>query len=127
MVLSIALLLYLLEYIFKDITLVSKKLNKMAKSKQIDLNDRLPISSNDEISDLIKSFTNIQERINRYIKQIEQDQYTMQRQAQFAILGEFAGGLAHDLNSPLSAIKLDVSTLKKYINSNKISTNVRKS
>ena len=46
----------------------------------------------------------------------------MQRQAQFAILGEFAGGLAHDLNSPLSAIKLDVSTLKKYINSNKIST-----
>lgn len=122
LVLSIALLLYLLEYIFKDITLVSKKLNKMAKSKQIDLNDRLPISSNDEISDLIKSFTNIQERINRYIKQIEQDQYTMQRQAQFAILGEFAGGLAHDLNSPLSAIKLDVSTLKKYINSNKIST-----
>ena len=46
----------------------------------------------------------------------------MQRQAQFAILGEFAGGLAHDLNSPLSAVKLDISTVKKYINSSKIST-----
>lgn len=122
LLLSIALLLYSLEYIFKDIVLVSKNLNKMAKSKKIDLNDRLPISSNDEISDLIKSFTNIQEKTSRYIEQIEQDQYTMQRQAQFAVLGEFAGGLAHDLNSPLSAVKLDISTLKKYIDSDKIST-----
>lgn len=122
LLLSIALLLYSLEYIFKDIVLVSKNLNKMAKSKKIDLNDRLPISSNDEISDLIKSFRNIQEKTSRYIEQIEQDQYTMQRQAQFAVLGEFAGGLAHDLNSPLSAVKLDISTLKKYIDSDKIST-----
>lgn len=121
-ILSIALLLYSLEYIFKDIVLVTKNLNKMAKSKKIDLNDKLPISSNDEVSDLIKSFTNIQEKTNKYIEQIEQDQFTMQRQAQFAILGEFAGGLAHDLNSPLSAVKLDISTLKKYINSEKIST-----
>lgn len=120
-ILSIALLLYSLEYIFKDIVLVTKNLNKMAKSKKIDLNDKLPISSNDEVSDLIKSFTNIQEKTNKYIEQIEQDQFTMQRQAQFAILGEFAGGLAHDLNSPLSAVKLDISTLKKYINSEKIS------
>lgn len=122
LILSIALLLYSLEYIFKDIVLVTKNLNKMAKSKKIDLNDKLPISSNDEVSDLIKSFTNIQEKTNKYIEQIEQDQFTMQRQAQFAILGEFAGGLAHDLNSPLSAVKLDISTLKKYINSEKIST-----
>ena len=122
LILSIALLLYSLEYIFKDIVLVTKNLNKMAKSKKIDLNDKLPISSNDEVSDLIKSFTNIQEKTNKYIEQIEQDQFTMQRQAQFAILGEFAGGLAHDLNSPLSAVKLDISTLRKYLNSEKIST-----
>lgn len=118
---SMGLLLYALNYIFRDITLVTKRLNSMANSKKVDLNDKIPISSNDEISDLIKSFTAVQEKTNNYIEQIEQDQYTMQRQAQFAILGEFAGGLAHDLNSPLSAVKLDISTLKKYMNSNKIS------
>lgn len=118
---SMGLLVYVLNYIFRDITLVTKRLSNMVKSKEVDLSDKIPISSNDEISDLIKSFTAVQEKTNNYIEQIEQDQYTMQRQAQFAILGEFAGGLAHDLNSPLSAVKLDISTFKKYINSNKIS------
>ena len=119
---TMGLLLYVLSYIFSDITLVTKKLGIMVKSKEVDLSDKVPISSNDEIGDLIKAFTAVQEKTNNYIEQIEQDQYTMQRQAQFAILGEFAGGLAHDLNSPLSAVKLDISTLKKYMNSNKIST-----
>ena len=117
---SIVLLLYALNYIFREITVVTRKLSKMSKAKTIDLKDNIPISSNDEISDLIKAFTAVQEKTDEYIQQIEQDQYTMQRQAQFAIIGEFAGGLAHDLNSPLSAVKLDISTLKKYMNSNKI-------
>jgi len=30
------------------------------------------------------------------------------------------GGIAHDLNSPLSAVQLDVGTLKKYVKSDKI-------
>lgn len=120
-IVSIILLIYSLNYIFIDIELVTNKLNKMAKAKKIDLNDQLPISSNNEISDLVKSFTNVQEKTNKYIEQIEQDKYTMERQAQFSILGEFAGGLAHDLNSPLGALKLDISTLRKYINSDKIS------
>ena len=120
-IISIGLLLYTLNYIFSDITLVTDRLNNMAKSKEVDLGDKIPISSNDEISDLIKSFTAVQAKTNKYIEQIEQDQFTMQRQAQFAILGEFAGGLAHDLNSPLSAVKLDISTIRKYFNSDKIS------
>ena len=52
---------------------------------------------------------------------IENNQYVMERQAQFSALGEFAAGLAHDLNSPLSAVKMDIGTLKMYINSNKVS------
>lgn len=103
---------------------INENLEKILKSKKVELN-LLPITSTDEIGRLSKEINKVQEKTNTYIEKIEQDQFTMQRQAQFAILGEFAGGLAHDLNSPLSAVKLDVATIGKYIKSNKISTDER--
>lgn len=103
---------------------INENLEKILKSKKVELN-LLPITSTDEIGRLSKEINKVQEKTNTYIEKIEQDQFTMQRQAQFAILGEFAGGLAHDLNSPLSAVKLDVATIGKYIKSDKISTDER--
>lgn len=113
-------LYYISRSIAKDVKEVSSALNKIVKEKTKISKTKLPITSNDEIAQLVISFNEIQKLTDEHITKIEENQYTMQRQAQFAILGEFAGGLAHDLNSPLSAVKLDISTLKKYINSNKI-------
>ena len=81
----------------------------------------MAIVSNDEIGDLSYYYNKIEELTEEHERELKENEYVMQRQAQFAILGEFAGGLAHDLNSPLSAVKLDISTLKKYMNSDKIS------
>ena len=78
------------------------------------------IYSKDKFIGTIILFKDITEHTND-LKQIEDNQYVMQRQAQFAILGEFAGGLAHDLNSPLSAVQLDIGTLQKYMKSDRIS------
>ena len=103
----------------KSVESMNKSLSNINKSKNIELK-LLPITSTDEIGRLTKEINKVQEKTNNYIKQIEQDQYTMQRQAQFAILGEFAGGIAHDLNSPLSAIQLDIGMLKDDILPDKI-------
>jgi len=112
---------YISRSIANDVKEVSNALNKIVKEKTKISKTKLPITSNDEIAQLVIAFNEIQQLTDEHITKIEENQYTMQRQAQFAILGEFAGGLAHDLNSPLSAVKLDISTFKKYINSNKIS------
>ena len=114
-------LYYISRSIANDIKEVSQALNKIVKEKTKISKNELPITSNDEIAQLVISFNEIQKLTDEHITKIEENQYTMQRQAQFAILGEFAGGLAHDLNSPLSAVKLDIGTLKKYMNSDKIS------
>lgn len=115
------ILYYISRSIANDIKEVSEALNKIVKDKTKISKNELPITSNDEIAQLVIAFNEIQKLTDEHITKIEENQYTMQRQAQFAILGEFAGGLAHDLNSPLSAVKLDIGTLKKYMNSNKIS------
>ena len=120
-VVNCVVLYYISRSIANDVKEVSDALNQIVKEKTKISKNKLPITSNDEIAQLVIAFNEIQELTDEHITKIEENQYTMQRQAQFAILGEFAGGLAHDLNSPLSAVKLDISTLKKYMNSDKIS------
>lgn len=107
--------------ISNDIVSVSNSLKEILDKGKKREKGKLPIVSNDEIGDLSYYYNKIEELTEEHEKELKDNEYVMQRQAQFAILGEFAGGLAHDLNSPLSAVKLDISTLKKYMNSDKIS------
>jgi len=50
----------------------------------------LPILSNDEIGDLSYYYNKIEELTKKQERELKDNQYVMQRQAQFAILGEFA-------------------------------------
>lgn len=106
--------------ISNNIVSVSNSLKQILEKGKSRAKDKLPILSNDEIGDLSYYYNRIEELTEEHEKELKDNEYVMQRQAQFAILGEFAGGIAHDLNSPLSAVQLDVSTLKKYIKSDKI-------
>lgn len=107
--------------ISNNIENVSNSLKDILEESGKEHKNKLPILSNDEIGDLSYYYNKIVELTEEHEKELRDNEYVMQRQAQFAILGEFAGGIAHDLNSPLSAVQLDVSTLKKYIKSDKIS------
>lgn len=107
--------------ISNNIENVSNSLKDILEENEKEHKNKLPILSNDEIGDLSYYYNKIVELTEEHEKELRDNEYVMQRQAQFAILGEFAGGIAHDLNSPLSAVQLDVSTLKKYIKSDKIS------
>lgn len=113
-------LYYIAESLANDTNKVSEALVYIVNNKNKKQNTHLPITSNDEIAQLVIAFNKIQDMTDNYIEEIENNQYVMQRQAQFAILGEFAGGIAHDLNSPLSAIQLDIGMLKDDILPDKI-------
>lgn len=113
---------FLAKNISNNIVNVSNSLKKISKNGTKNERSKIAIFSNDEIGDLSYYYNKIEELTEKHERELKDNEYVMQRQAQFAILGEFAGGLAHDLNSPLSAVKLDISTLKKYMNSDKIST-----
>lgn len=113
-------LYYIAKSLADDTRKVSEALNNIVKNKNKKQKKHLPITSNDEIAQLVIAFNKIQDITDNYIEEIENNQYVMQRQAQFSILGEFAGGIAHDLNSPLSAMQLDIGMLKDDILPSKI-------
>lgn len=106
--------------ISNNIVNVSNSLKEILEKGNNKTKGKLAIVSNDEIGDLSYYYNKIAELTEEHEKELKDNEYVMQRQAQFAILGEFAGGIAHDLNSPLSAMQLDVETLKKYMLSDKI-------
>lgn len=105
--------------ISNNIVNVSNSLEEILKGKNKN-KEKIAIVSNDEIGDLSYYYNKIAELTKEHEKELKDNEYIMQRQAQFAILGEFAGGIAHDLNSPLSAIQSNVTTLKKYFNYNRV-------
>lgn len=113
-------LYYIAKSLADDTRKVSEALNNIVKNKNKKQKKHLPITSNDEIAQLVIAFNKIQDITDNYIEEIENNQYVVQRQAQFSILGEFAGGIAHDLNSPLSAMQLDIGMLKDDILPSKI-------
>ena len=59
---------------------------------------------------LFKNIT--QHKIN--IKEIKDKQDVIVKQGQLVSIGELAGGMAHDINTPISAIKTVISMLKDY-------------
>lgn len=105
--------------ISNNIVNVSNSLEEILKGKNKN-KEKIAIVSNDEIGDLSYYYNKIAELTEEHEKELKDNEYIMQRQAQFAILGEFAGGIAHDLNSPLSAIQSNITTLKKYFNYNRV-------
>lgn len=105
--------------ISNNIVNVSNSLEEILKGKNKN-KEKIAIVSNDEIGDLSYYYNKIAELTEEHEKELKDNEYIMQRQAQFAILGEFAGGITHDLNSPLSAIQSNVTTLKKYFNYNRV-------
>lgn len=102
-------LYYIAKSLAKDIRLITDGLNKIIEQK--DLNNNLTVTSNDETGDLTNSFNEIQELTKNHIKEIRENQDLIVRQGKLSILGEMAGGMAHDINNPASAINMSIDCL----------------
>jgi|GEM_PF-231212 Signal transduction histidine kinase len=85
-----------------DILTVAKRMNEIASNEYISLDRRLPITSNDETSDLVIAFNKIQQLVQKNIDQIRDNQEILIQQERMASLGQLIGGIAHSLKTPIS-------------------------
>jgi signal transduction histidine kinase len=86
----------------EEIQSVSKGMRQIvAKSKY---NDSLPVTSNDEIGELVVSFNEVQSLSKAYISEIQNSQTMLIERERLASLGQMIGGIAHNLKTPIMSI-----------------------
>ncbi|MBQ9267348.1 MAG: HAMP domain-containing histidine kinase [Clostridia bacterium] len=72
--------------------------------EKVSYNDNLPITSNDEIGDLVVSFNEVQDLTKSYIEEIQNGQNMLIERERLASLGQMIGGIAHNLKTPIMSI-----------------------
>ena len=108
------------KHISNNISNVSEQLTNIAKDSDVEQEKVIPIYSRDEIGELSNAYNKIQSLTNKHIRKLKEDEEKIIEQTELNTLGELAGGIAHDLNSPLMAIRTNMNTLGMYMNSEKI-------
>lgn len=93
----------------KDTKIITERFNTILKQK--DLSNKLIVTSNDETGELTQAFNQIRDMTLENIKEINEKQDIIVRQEKLSILGEMAGGMAHDINNPASAINMSIDIL----------------
>ena len=90
--------------ITSEISNISQSMQNMASNKEDALNEKLPVTSNDEIGDLIVAFNKLQDLTTQHINQIESSQQTLLEQERLASLGQMIGGIAHNMKTPIMSV-----------------------
>ena len=88
----------------KEISIVAKNMQEISKGTSNELNERLAVTSNDEIGDLVIAFNEIQELTKQYINTIQNNQQVLLEQERLASLGQMIGGIAHNMKTPIMSI-----------------------
>ncbi len=111
-ILSLTLVSLIILYIWaknisKNTIRISENLKEILETNKINKNNILPIMSNDELGDLSYYYNKIQEKLIS-----QQDIISIQ--SKFSAIGEVAAGMAHDINSPASAIEGTINLLYDF-------------
>lgn len=96
----------------KDIIEISGKFNGLCKNN---FGETLPITSNDEIGDLIRSFNSVQKYSKKQLALLKDNQEILMEQERLATLGQMVGGIAHNLKTPIMSISGATEGLKDLI------------
>lgn len=96
-----------------DISQISNNFDKLCSNE---FGRTLPITSNDEIGDLIHSFNSVQKYSKNQLDLIKNNQEVLMEQERLATLGQMVGGIAHNLKTPIMSISGATEGLKDLIN-----------
>ena len=88
----------------KNIKEVTKSLEKISNNADTFSEQKLYITSIDEIGDLIKVYNNIQALTIKHVHQLHDNQETLMEKERLASLGQLIGGIAHNLKTPIMSI-----------------------
>ena len=100
------ILLYVSYSLSTEIKRVSEKLTQIASSNKdnINLNNNLVITSEDELADLALAFNLTQGFTKNNIDQLQSNQTMLMEKERLASLGQLIGGIAHNLKTPIMSI-----------------------
>jgi signal transduction histidine kinase len=115
LILNILVLFYISKSLVDDISNVAKSLTEIAEGKQVDLYKKIPVTSNDEIADLIVAFHKIQDLEKSNINSLKEKQEIIMEKERLAALGHMIGGITHNLNSPIMSISVITGILKDLV------------
>ncbi len=116
-----------LDYILRPIHALTKTAQRYASGdKNI---ERMPIYSGDAVGSLTKTFYMMIDTITKNTVWLEQEvknrtqiikdqQITLINASKMSALGEMAGGIAHEINTPLAIISMKVEQLKESVEEN---------
>lgn len=90
--------------ISKDITVVTKGLNRICDAPNSTYDKKLPVISNDELGDLVIAFNKVQDLNNKQVLKLKDNQETLMEKERLASLGQLIGGIAHNLKTPIMSI-----------------------
>ncbi len=114
-IINILILSYFSKSIASDISLVADNLSEIAEGTDVNLEKRIPVTSNDEIGNLVIAFNKIQDREKQHIKQVKENQQILLERERLATLGQMFVGITHNLRSPIMSIAGGLEALKELI------------
>ena len=114
-VLYASVLGYISKSMADDISQVAVSLDDIVHGENVDLDRKLPVTSNDEIGDLVVAFNKILELAKANIEAIEQKQTILIERERLASLGQLIGGIAHNLRTPIMSISGAIEALKDLV------------
>ncbi len=82
-----------------------------------DSNARVAISSGDELEELGQTFNRMTEQLRHRTRELADAQQVLLRHERLAVLGQLAGGVAHQIRNPLGAIMNAASILGRHLGS----------
>jgi signal transduction histidine kinase len=87
-----------------------KPLNRIQKGAEAigkgDFRHLIPVSSNDEIGDLAKTFNQMSTQLKESFESIQKSQERVTQAEKLSALGHLSARLAHELRNPLTSIKM---------------------
>ena len=101
---SILSIWYFSHSVVKEISIVTTNMTDIVKNKSNALQKKLPVTSNDEIGELIIAFNEIQDLTLDNLNEIEDKQQTLMEKERLASLGQLIGGIAHNMKTPIMSI-----------------------
>ncbi len=111
-ILNCIVIIYIARDLSDDISRVAQNLSEISESAEVDLDSKLPITSNDEIGDLVIAFNKIQKLEKDSINAIKENQEIILEQERLASLGQLIGGIAHNLKTPIMSLAGGIEALK---------------
>ncbi len=114
-ILNLVILYVISRSMAKDISLVATNLREIASGAEVNLDQQIPVTSNDEIGDLVVAFNKIQELEKKNIANIKRKQEIILEQERLSALGQLIGGIAHNLRTPIMSLTGGIEGLKDLV------------